>query len=236
MKETLTRLGLTENESVVYLTLLKLGPSLAGILSRKCGIHRRTIYDILDRLIAKGLIGYIVTNNRKLFEAKSPAQFKEILREQETILEDELPNLLKLYSQEKEHGFTQFFRGKNGLKSVFSDQLMAKEEIMVIGASAQAYETLAHYFPHYDRERQKKNIPVRMIFNNDVKKKNLKIPLAQIKYLPEKLSTPSATNIYDDTVNIIVWGENPLAIVIKNKNIADSYRVYFQLLWQSAKR
>ena len=48
--------GLTENESKVYLALLDLGPSLAGQISRKTGMHRRTVYDTTEMLIKKGLI------------------------------------------------------------------------------------------------------------------------------------------------------------------------------------
>jgi HTH-type transcriptional regulator, sugar sensing transcriptional regulator len=63
----LSQAGLTENESKVYLALIDLGPSLAGSISRKTGIHRRTVYDTTEMLIKKGLVGYILKNNRRLF-------------------------------------------------------------------------------------------------------------------------------------------------------------------------
>ena len=71
--------GLTENESKVYLALLDFGPSLAGIISRKTGLHRRTVYDTTEMLIKKGLIGYILKNNRRLFEAASPARIPTVV-------------------------------------------------------------------------------------------------------------------------------------------------------------
>ena len=42
MSEELKTAGLTENESKVYLALLDLGPSLAGEISKKTGIHTQT--------------------------------------------------------------------------------------------------------------------------------------------------------------------------------------------------
>ena len=57
--ETLKQFGLTTNEAIVYQTLLGLGPSLAGQISKKTGLHRRTVYDTTERLIKKGIIGYI---------------------------------------------------------------------------------------------------------------------------------------------------------------------------------
>lgn len=236
MKTQLGKLGLTENEIKVYLKLLELGPSLAGTISRKTGIHRRTVYDITERLIEKGLIGYISNNNRRYFEATSPEQFKELVKEQESIVEDILPDLMKQYNFKQDKKSTSFYRGKRGLKAVFEDQLSQKEELYIIGGSAQAYDTLKFYFPHYDRERKKKKINAKIIFNHEAKKLKLNIPLSKIKYLPKELSTPSATNIYGDTVSIILWGEDPFAIVIRDKEVAKSYKNYFTLLWKSAIR
>ena len=100
--KTLQELGLTESEARVYLALLELGPSLAGSISRKTGIHRRNIYDITERLIKKGLIGYILKNNRRLFEAANPEKFQDILKEKQQILEESMPDLTLFYKKTKE--------------------------------------------------------------------------------------------------------------------------------------
>src|SRR3989344_2673952 len=49
--------GLTKNEAKVYLAVLQLGPSNAGLVSRRSGVHRRSVYDAFDRLIEKGMEG-----------------------------------------------------------------------------------------------------------------------------------------------------------------------------------
>ena len=59
--------GLTNNEDLVYNALIDLGPSLAGRISRKTGLHRRTVYDVTETLIQKGLVSYILENNRRIF-------------------------------------------------------------------------------------------------------------------------------------------------------------------------
>jgi len=59
--------------------------------------------------------------------------------------------------------------------------------------------------------------------------------LVEIKYLPKEFSSHTAINIYADKVAIILWEENPFAILIKNKSIAESYRKYFSLMWNIAK-
>tara|TARA_Y100000034_G_C6876141_1_gene400710 strand:- start:141 stop:857 length:717 start_codon:yes stop_codon:yes gene_type:complete len=233
----LQELGLTDNESKVYLGLLELGPSLAGQLSRKTGIHRRNIYDITERLAKKGLIGYIVKNNRRLFEAANPNRFREILNEKQHELQENLGFLQGLYVKTKEKQETNFYTGIEGLKTVFQDQLDIEDkngnkEILILGASKSAFEVLPFYFKWYDKDRVKNKIKARIIANEELKK----IPLSEIRYLPQKYANPLAINIYKDKVAIILWEKQPLAIVIKNLEIADSYRKYFELMWRTARK
>jgi len=234
MSQELKQAGLTENESKVYLALIDLGPSLAGQIARKTGLHRRTVYDTTEMLIQKGLIGYIKENNRKLFQASNPDRLLEIIREKERQISPLIESLqLKYHSTKKEKEETNFYKGKEGLKTVFEDQLNSKE-ILILGASPLAYETLQFYFKWYDKARKQKNIKARIIATSKTIKKT-KIPLAEIKYLPEKYSNPVAVNIYNDKTAIILWAKEPIAILIKNKEIADGYKNYFELMWKIAK-
>ena len=235
--DVLKQTGLTHNESLVYQALLSLGPSLAGQISRKTGLHRRTVYDTTEMLIKKGLIGYIVKNNRKLFEPASPQRFLEILEEKENLIKDMLPEMLLNYQQTKEKQETNFYKGNQGLKTVFEDQLETGKEILVLGASPLAYEILQFYFKWFDKKRKQHKIKTKIIFNKTKEKEKLNIPLSEIKYLPQKYSSPLAVNIYGNKVAIILWSkENPLAIVIKNKEISEGYKKYFELLWKIAKK
>jgi len=227
-------LGLTEAESKVYLALLELGPSLAGQISRKTGLHRRNIYDITERLIKKGLIGYIIKNNRRLFEAVNPSRLKEIIDEKQQSLNEVLPKLNLLYKKTKEKQETNFYKGTEGLKTIFQDQLTAEtKEILILGASQSAFEILPFYFKWYDLDRKKRKIKVRIIANKEF---NKPIPLSEVRYLPEKYANPLAINIWNDKVAIILWKKPPLAIVIKNSEIAESYKKYFELTWKTARK
>ena len=229
--EELKQAGLTENESKVYLALIDLGPSLAGQIARKTGIHRRTIYDTIEMLIQKGLIGYIKENNRKLFQAANPDRLLEIIREKQNIIAPFVQNLEQRYLSKKEKEETNFYKGKEGLKTIFEDQLNSKE-ILILGASPKAYEILQFYFKWYDKTRKQKKIKTRIIATD----KNISnIPLAEIKYLPEKYANPVSVNIYEDKTAIILWASEPIAILIKNKEITEAYKTYFELMWKIAK-
>jgi len=236
VKAILQEMGLTESEANVYLALLELGPSLAGRITRKTGIHRRNVYDITERLIKKGLVGYIVKNNRRFFEAVNPEKFKDILKQKESELDDVLPGLKELYESAKEKQETIFYKGREGLKAVFQEQIseVSKEkEVLILGASKSAFEILPFYFKWYDIERVKKKIKARIIASEDLGKK---IPLSEVRYIPQKYANPLAINIYGDKVAIVLWKKEPIAIVIKEKEVADAYRKYFELMWAGAKK
>jgi sugar-specific transcriptional regulator TrmB len=64
----LEKFGLTEGESRVYLALLKIGKSTIGDIIKEAQVSNSKVYDILDRLNKKGLIGVVTENNKKTYE------------------------------------------------------------------------------------------------------------------------------------------------------------------------
>ncbi len=236
LQEQLKAAGLTENESKIYTTLLEIGPKSASTIAHRTGLHRRVIYDSIDRLIKKGIIGYIVENNKKIFQASNPMRILEIVKEKEQALDKVMPQMMALFNQERDkvRQETNFYKGINGLKSVFEDQLSEGKEIMILGASQQAYELLGIYFHWFDKKRQEKKIKTKIIFNT---RNKLKIALSEIRYLPEEYSSNMAINIYADKVAIILWKKDkPIAILIKDEEIAAGYRKHFELMWKISKK
>ncbi len=232
-EQQLIQFGLTLNESKVYLALIDLGPSLAGLISRKTGLHRRNVYDTTERLIKKGLVGYIKQNNRRLFQASSPQRFLDIIKESEESISPIVDSLMQKYSKKKESEETNFFKGRDGLKGVLEDQLNYKE-ILILGANPKAGEIIQFYFNWYNKKRQKKKIKLKIISHEPTFSK---LPLSEVRLIPQKYSSPLSINIYGDKTAIILWSKKaPLAIVIKNKEITDGYKNYFELMWKSAKR
>jgi len=234
MKEQLKEAGLTENEAKLYIALLRLGPSNAGLISKRSGLHRRVVYDTISLLSEKGLVGYILKNNVRLFQAADPKKIVELIREREERINEVLPEMEELFLMTKDKEETNFYKGKNGLKTVMEDQIATGKEVLVIGASPMAYEILQFYFKWFDKRRVERKIRMKMIFNRG--KKEIKVPYSDIRFLPQKYSSPLAVNIYGDKVALILWSkENPFAVVIRNKEMSDGYRKYFELMWKSAK-
>jgi sugar-specific transcriptional regulator TrmB len=234
MIEKLKEAGLTENESKIYLALLEIGPANAGLISRKSGLHRRVVYDSLDMLVQKGVVGYIKRNNTRLFQAANPERVRELLEEKEKILDEIMPKMMELYSKSKEKEETNFFVGINGLKTIFEDQINTGKEILILGASNLAYEILEFYFHWFDKRRKEHKIKTRIIAHEKIKSN---LPLSEIRYLPKKYHSPLAVNIYGKKVALILWDrEKPLAILINNEKISNGYKNYFEILWKIARK
>ena len=58
----------------------------------------------------------------------------------------------------------------------------------------------------------------------------------ETKFLPEELESPAVINVYGERVVNVLWKKDyPLCFMLINKEIADSYRKYFEYLWKIAK-
>jgi len=234
---TLQEFGLTKSESRVYLALLRMRSGLAGDITSKTGIHRRNVYDALERLIQKGLVGFIIQNKRKYFQVKEPERFLEILENKKIAFEKILPQLKLRYEGAKAKQEVMILRGKNGLKTAFDDQIKVGETIYIYGGSTKYSSILKYYSYQHRKKRLSKKIKVYIIFDESVRgTESTKMPLAEVRFLPEKFIGVMATAIYGNKVELFVWTEDPFVIMIESKELTDSYRKFFDLLWETAKK
>ncbi|MEK6839646.1 MAG: hypothetical protein AABX72_01785, partial [Nanoarchaeota archaeon] len=51
--------------------------------------------------------------------------------------------------------------------------------------------------------------------------------------VPARFFNKNPTQIYGNTVQILLWGHPDYLIIIRNKEIADSYRRQFELMWKA---
>src|SRR3989344_8998366 len=117
----LLKIGLTEGESKVYLALSELGSSSVGPIVKKSRVAYSNIYDILNRLIDKGIVSFIIKNKTKYFQAGPPSNLiyfldkkQEQIVEQRESLKKMLPELERFQHLEAKEE-AEIFLGNNGL-------------------------------------------------------------------------------------------------------------------------
>ena len=59
-------------------------------------------------------------------------------------------------------------------------------------------------------------------------------PTTTYRFLEGNQFNPTNTFIYGDKIVIVSWGTPPTAIMIQNKEIAETYRNHFEHLWKIA--
>lgn len=239
----LTEAGLTQKEADVYFVLITLGSSSASQIIQKTGFHRAVVYDLLERLIEKGLAGHVIKNRKKYFESTSPERLLDIIKEKENKIKTILPQLNEL-SQFKEHLDVKIYKGKEGIKTVFEDIVRERpSEWLSLGSGGETYKLLPAFLDEIHKKRVKDNIKVRGLFlNNEIARKRgfilSKNPLTEIRYLPKSFLTPTVMNIYKEKVALysVTSDKIPFIILIENKELVKSFREYFEWLWKLSKK
>jgi sugar-specific transcriptional regulator TrmB len=236
--EVLQEAGLSQTEAKVYLALLELSSALAGDITKKADINRTNVYDALERLLKKGLVTYVITANRKVFEPVAPERLQELLQEKQDKLSASLPELNLLYKESKTKEEATLYKSKKGIKSAYEMMLKQNKEIFAYGAEGRFGQVFPAYMKEWNERRAKNKIKLNMIFSEKVRqeKLNAKFKLCQMRFLPEQYQFPSTIMFCGEIVATIVWSEMPFALLVRSKEAVSSHANFFKLLWNVAKK
>ncbi len=242
----LKEIEMTDNEIKVYLVMLEEDESLASTIAEKTKINRSLMYTILNNLIEKGMVSYIIKENRKYFRATDPEKILNVLKEKEDRIKEQeeqikriIPDLRKLKLPKKEEVKVEIYRGKEGNKTLLDDILREGKDYLCLGYSALSSEVISYYFAHWHKKRVKLGIKRRIITKEQMRgHKAMRYGLTTARYVPDVLNIPISTMIYGNKVWIMLPVDrgDQVSILIESKNIAYSYRNYFSLLWKIAKK
>jgi sugar-specific transcriptional regulator TrmB len=239
--EIFQKLGLVKNEARIYETLLKEGESPVGHISTKSKVHRRNVYDTLNRLIEKGLVFEIAQEKENRYKAVDPNKLMELIQEKQNILEKVMPDLQSLYAGTPHDEEIFIYRGPEGWKNYMRDMLEVGEDAYFIAAKGGWLDDrVKHFFPTFKEKAKAKGIEYFHLFDHEVKKDCPQIIPhvgGNYKFLPKGYSTPAAIDIFGSHVNIIsgmklggLEEEFSLTVIV-NQQIADAFRVWFKFMW-----
>jgi len=238
-QELLQNIGFTKNESKVYTALIKLKSASVNDIARNTDVPRVNIYDVLETLKSKGLVASVTKSNKMYFEPADPERLKELFISKEKEMREtaeQIHQLSLLFKERTTKKDVGLFKGKLGIKTVLKDALNAKTEILNYGSSGMFPNFYSEYFNIWESHRIQRKIQMKIVASKDVKGKVPTKRLQAIKYLDLEFKNLTSTFIYDHKIAIFLWVEDPIAILIENQELADSYRNYFEVLWKSAKK
>ncbi len=234
--DDLEKLNFSINESKVYLTLISLGPSLAGGIAKESDLDRSSTYNALKMLVERGIVSTVHENKRTIYV---PADHKKIIdyfKEKEEIASKIIPSLQSRFRLTKEKKSILLFQGYKGIKTIFQDildSLNKNDEYLVIGAEGQFSDKMPYYAPLFRKMKEKKQIRTKLLVREGSSKSTAG-KYTEYKKIPSDVISPATINIYDKKVAIFIWEEKPEAILIENENVSKSFKNYFNLIWKRA--
>ncbi len=247
LAKTLEAAGLTPGEARCYLALANLGASTAGPVTKAARVSSSKVYEILGRLIEKGLVTTFTSNGARRFQAGSPQRLLEYLdAEQERVAERKaelakaLPRLLGRTKPAARSA--ALYEGYKAVKGFFIDvkaRLPAGAERLALGAAEGHPDTPAavRFFAWEHRQRIAQGLRMRIIFDpalrRTVGRKHEKLALTRVRYLP--LRIPASMAVQGDVVDFLVWKGEPVLFAVTSSEAAGAQRVVFERLWERAK-
>lgn len=238
----LQELGLSPNESRIYEALLELGEAGVSDISTRTSIHRRNVYDAINRLVEKGFATTVVGTKENKYIPIEPNKFLETIEEKKENLQKILPQMQSLFLNHKVKEGIYIYKGVEGLRNILRDVLNVGQTCYTIGGKGiWANPPTAPFTEWYLKETQKRNIKSYTLFDTTAKELVKKMPKSNniiYRFLPDKYSSTAVVDIYGDRVAVYTGAslqetvdENVTIFMMISQNLADSYRQWFQFMW-----
>jgi sugar-specific transcriptional regulator TrmB len=229
--------GFSENETRIYLALLRLGALHPTELAQKTGLNRSYLYDLLNRMQEKGYLSTVKTRDKLCYQAVAPRQLYELVRLRIETFATIIGQLEKLPG-EKEDTSLEMHRGKGVFRTLTRDlfnSIRDGGEVLIISADEHAFEEhdptgLAQYYRSLIERKGSERILIKRGGSR------LTQPTTAYRELPPEIIGNSSLFIYVDTVAEILLGTPNYMTITRNKEMADAKRKLFEHLWKSAKQ
>ena len=247
--DILRKIGLTDGEIRVYKALIHLGKSSTGKIMKKSGISSSKVYLILEKLIQKGLVSFVIENNVKKFQVTNPQsildyvdkkkdEFENIKKDFEKVV-PQINAILGTYEEES----AQVYKGIRGIRVAFSnllEELNKGEEYYFFGVSKEemSNKQVLVFFQNLHAKRIAKGIHVKGIADTILRELYSKTPIFKkmfsIRYYD--LTLPTGIVIGKNRILILIWGIENTCYELISKRAADRYREFFNKIWEKAKK
>lgn len=169
LKTILEDIGLTKSEINVYLALLELGSSSTGPIVEKSKAPSSKIYEILEKLMQKGLASFVIKRGTKHFEAADPKRLLDYMKEKEAKIKQQEKELSKILPElelkrtlSKYKSETTVYKGLRGLETAFYNalDLLSREDEMLVTGIPSRSKQVNNFFVKFGKERAKRGIKI----------------------------------------------------------------------------
>ena len=242
LESFLKKLGLSNYETKVYLTLLKYGTLKVRDLSQKSGVPYGRIYDVVNTLKNKDIISFVSLNPKLLKALELEEALNLLLKDKEesiALLKKEKGKIIKqteVKHKKIEEDYVYVFLGRKASHELYGKIVRdTKKELLVVSRS---------YYFHPDTSKLlDKNIAYKVIIQNLDKEIIPHVLRAYKKGAKIKVKNLKGFGIWirDETECLFVV-VNPkdmksrISVLVKNEDFAKSMKLFFNSAWKEAEK
>ncbi|MFW5746998.1 MAG: TrmB family transcriptional regulator [Nanoarchaeota archaeon] len=231
LKKSLQEAGLTGNEAKVYLELIQRGDLPASQIAKRLGIDRTLSYTILNHLIEKGHVKYVQKHNKKYFSCANPESLLNSIQAKEMIVQDLVKKLKNIEQRTPNPIEVGVYEGRQAVRN-FVRMVMECQGFLSYGATGKAFYSL-YEMPAITTLIKERELDIRIIGHKKHRNEEpFEIP--GVMYRFTDVDSHATTSIFGEYVTIHLIDNKPYFVLIKNKEIADSYRSHFKMMWEIA--
>jgi sugar-specific transcriptional regulator TrmB len=234
VRETLKKLGLSEEEISIYLFLLQKGATKATTVARALANARTTTYRFLDSLHEKGLISSAIENGTTMYTAVHPTHILELLDEKKSEVEQILPELLKITSLAAEETKVELYRGVEGTKTVMREIARVKKPYTIFGEIDTFFQKAPVFCYQWAKAVEANKMKGRILCARQ--KPFYVTPYEDIRFAPKELISNITTGTYGDVTAQFIWSDPIYVIVIRSAAVTKSAEDVFNHVWGGAEQ
>lgn len=236
ISNSLNNIGLSDKESKVYVTLLKLGEATVAEISSEAGIKRPTAYLILDELRKKGIALKIPHSKKIVYQAKSPEELYDRAKENINEFQRLLPKIHAISAQKKSIK-TLYFEGLQGVKDALFYRMkdLKGEDVSGFWAKNSGIDDdVFDLLDKWGKQYLKNDITIKGITpdHESIRELRSKYPEEYKKIVPvseSEYSSDISIDVAHDFVRIID-PHSLKAIIIENERVASALKQIFTIV------
>ena len=241
----LQNIGLSDKEAKVYLAALELGQASVQNIANKAKVNRATCYSVLESLINKGLCSTYDQDKKIFFIATGPDHLdslfelkKKDIEEKQKSFKNLLPELRMVHNKDEDKPVIRFFEGKAGMLNCAAEWINGKgekgEPVRLIYNKDLLENLLTADENKKMRDiRLKKKLKSRVMYTG-TEPRGTTSDGTRIKLPMEEFPIHCDIGIYADYVRIASTKKKLSSILIKDKDIAETFKTVFELAWENA--
>jgi len=234
--------GFSEKETAVYLATLEVGRGSVMEIAKLAKLDRTTTYRILQRFLSIPLVQVFKEGKKTKWAALHPRYLMDYVQKKKRIIQELFPDLEALYNLNEEKPKLAYFEGEEGLGQVTENmvkEVKVRGEVLSFSApgAASGYYT-TRKFLQLAGERAKKQIMSKILIPTIEGIPGYKIGedfknWRHVKIVdPKKFPLKASFNIWNNKVAILTVRSHPIGVVIEDKDISDTLRSIFEMVWQ----